>query len=46
MRWIFEIKGVLLKYIKLIKDMSCGAITSVWKNGGITNEFPMIIGLY
>ena len=38
-------KRVPLKYIKFIKDMYDGAVTSVWTSGGITSEFPITIGL-
>jgi hypothetical protein len=44
-----ELKGKeksSLKYIKLIKDVYDGVVTSVRINVGITNEFPIIISLH
>ena len=38
--------AVPLKYIKLIKDIYDGVATSVRTSGGITSEFPFIIGLH
>jgi hypothetical protein len=34
------------KIYKLIKDMYDRAVTSVRTSGGITNEFPITIGLH
>ena len=46
MWWVLENKRVPLKYIKLIKDVYDGVVTSVRINVGITNEFPIIISLH
>ena len=46
MWWVLEKNGVPLKYIKLIKDMCDGAITSVRTSGGIISEFPITISLH
>ena len=39
MWWVLENKRVPLKYIKLIKDVYDGTVTSVRTSGGITSEF-------
>ena len=41
-----EKNGVLIKYIKLIKDINDKVGISVRTSGGITSEFPIIIGLH
>ena len=46
MWWVLEEKRVPLKYIKLIKDMYDGALTSVRTNGGITRELTINKGLH
>ena len=43
---VLEKNGVPLKYIILIKDMYDRAVISVRISGGITSEFPIIIGLH
>jgi hypothetical protein len=44
-REVLEKKGVILKDFKLIKDIYDRVEISVRTNGGITSEFPLIIGL-
>ncbi len=46
MWWVLEKNGVLLKYIKMIKDMYDGVVTNVRTSGSITSEFPITIGLH
>lgn len=41
-----EKKGVLIKYIKLIKYINDKVGISVTTSGGITSEFPIITGLH
>lgn len=33
-------------YIRVIKDMYDGGMTSVRTPGGVTNDFPVVMGLY
>ena len=46
MSWVLEIKGVSLKYIKLIKDMYDRAVISVGTSVGFTSVFSISIGLH
>ena len=39
-------KGVLIKYIDIIKDMYDGVVANVRTYGGITNDFSITIGLH
>ncbi|EXC31207.1 DNA ligase 4 [Morus notabilis] len=44
--WVLEKRGVRVRYIKVIKDMYDGVVTSVRTVGGYTTEFPIRIGLH
>ena len=44
--WVLEKRGVHVRYIKVIKDMYDGVVTSVRTAGGYTSEFPIQIGLH
>ncbi|XP_024017031.1 uncharacterized protein LOC112090299 [Morus notabilis] len=44
--WVLEMRGVHVRYIKVIKDMYDGVVTSVRTAGGYTAEFPILIGLH
>ncbi|XP_024025534.1 uncharacterized protein LOC112092777 [Morus notabilis] len=44
--WVLEKRGVHVKYIKVIKDMYDGVVTSVRTAGGYTAEFSIRIGLH
>ena len=39
-------KGVLTKYIDIIRDMYNGVVINVRSYGGITNDFSITIGLH
>jgi len=43
---VLEKKGVHVRYIKVIKDMYDGVVTSVRTAGGYMIEFPIQIDLY
>ena len=44
--WTLMKKGVLIKYIDIIRDMYDGVVANVRTCGGITNDFSMTIGLH
>ena len=44
--WVLVKKGIPLKYIDLIKDMYGEAKTNVKTCGGLTEDFPITIGLH
>ncbi|EXB93128.1 G-type lectin S-receptor-like serine/threonine-protein kinase [Morus notabilis] len=44
--WVLEKSRVHLRYIKVIKDMYDGVVTSVRTAGGYMAEFPIRIGLH
>ena len=44
--WAWMKKGISLRYIDLIKDMYDGAITNVRTFGGLSDSFPITIGLH
>ena len=44
--WALMKKGISLRYIDLIKDMYDGAITNVRTSGGLSDSFPITIGLH
>lgn len=43
--WALEQKRVSAKYITLIKDMYEGAVTGVWTWDGVSDDFPINIGI-
>ena len=44
--WVLEKKKVATKYVKVIKDMYDGAITSVKTRDGTSSDIPITIGLH
>ncbi|EXC17267.1 DNA-directed RNA polymerase II subunit [Morus notabilis] len=44
--WVLEKKGVHVRYIKVIKDMYDGVVTSVRTVGGYTAKFPIWVDLH
>ena len=41
-----EKKAVPLKYVTIIRNMYEGVVTNVKTCGGLSDEFPIIIGVY
>jgi len=44
--WTVMKKGVLIKYIDIIKDMYDGVVANVRNYGSITSDFSITIGLH
>ena len=44
--WVLKKKAVSLKYASIIRDMYEGVVTNVRTYGGLTDEFPITIGLH
>ena len=44
--WVLEKRGVHVRYIKVIKDMYDGVVTSVRTVGGYMTQFPIRIGFH
>ena len=44
--WILMKKGVLIKYIDIIRDMYDGVVANVRTYRGITSDFSITIGLH
>ncbi|KAK8957380.1 hypothetical protein KSP39_PZI000617 [Platanthera zijinensis] len=43
---VLEKKGVNVSYIDIIKDMYTNSVTRVRTSGGLTQEFPITVGLH
>ena len=44
--WALKKKAVSLKYASIIRDMYEGVVTNIRTYGGLTDEFPITIGLH
>ena len=44
--WALKKKTVPLKYVSIIRDMYEGVVTNVRTCGGLTDEFPITIGVH
>ena len=44
--WALKKKAVPLKYVSIIRDMYDGVVTNVRTCGGLTDEFPITIGVH
>ena len=44
--WVLKKKAVPLKYVSIIRDMYEEVVTNVRTCGGLTDEFPITIGLH
>ena len=44
--WALNNKGFPFKYVSIIRDMYEGVVTTVRTCGGLTDEFPITIGVH
>ena len=44
--WALKKKAIPLKYVSIIRDMYEGVVTNIRTYGGLTDEFPITIGLH